>query len=84
MVAHVSIHDEDEVARYKLEPVDVCCPEAEFAFSLQQLQLVCAALSAVEYANELFCNLASSVGAVVFDDDNLVIEAPASTMDREK
>lgn len=77
VVAHISIHDEDEISRDELQAINISSTKAELPLALQKLELVRTALPAVEDLHKCFCNIACAIGAVILDDDDLVIKAPA-------
>lgn len=73
MVAKIGVHDDDIVARRKLETVDVGCSEAEFAGAGAQLDVLGA-----DGGDELFGDFLGAVGGAVVDDDDFPVKVAES------
>lgn len=73
VVREIRVHEEDEIARGKLEAVNVRAPEAKLATALEDLQAVAA-------KNTLQCqgDFVRAVRAAVLHDDDLVVEFAAA------
>lgn len=71
VVGEIGIHDDDEVARRELEPVDVCCAETKLACAGLEEDMRCVGF------DELVGYDLGAIWAAVVDDDEFPVEVPA-------